>query len=320
MKKLLLMAAIVATSMAASAQDATELTFTASGNNFVYVGEMTQNTAYTVAGAEDLGISEWWIDPDFFAVNENGTFTFKALSGTYTLQADVANKGIRVWGMNDSENTGTLNADGTGYLWIIGSDCVGKPTYAQISGQSWWTDTDHALCLAPIKEKVYQISLEAGKQVNPEGVNFKFFGQAGWGTEFKGTASDHHISTDSDILKVGTDSSIDGNIVFADGVTSLNEGSTYVLTVDLTAGVADAKLTVEEQKESGIKSLHNGKNALKVEAIDGGLRVSAEAGTRVSIVTPAGAVKAQLLIDGEATIGGLSKGIYIVNGQKVVVR
>lgn len=320
MKKLLLLTALFATSMMANAQDATELTFTASGSDFVYVGAMTQNQAYTVAGAEALGISDWYIDPDFFTVNDNGTFTFKALSGTYTLQADVTNKGLRVWGMNDESSTGTLNADGTGYLWIIGSDCFGKPTYQQISGQSWWTDTNHALCLAPISEKVYQITFEAGKQLNPEGVNFKFFGQAGWGTEFKGTTNDYMLTTDSEIFKVGNTSDIDGNVVFADGVESLTVGNIYVFTVDLTAGVANGKLTVTEQTPTAIKSINPEANSLKVESIEGGLKVIADNGTKVSVVSPAGAVKAQAIVNGETTIGNLSKGLYIVNGQKVIVK
>lgn len=219
-----------------------------------YVGELTQNGVYEIQGSDKFATSSWYYDPDFFKNNGDGTYTFLALTGTYTIKADFTNNGFKIWGMADTENTGSLASDGTGYLWIIGSDCICKPGYAQISGQGWWTDTDHALCMAPISSKVYQITLTIGKQLKASAgdINFKFFGQAGWGTEFKGTASDYHLSTDSSIFAVGDGTTTypgghdDGNIYLQNGVT-LTEGDTYVLTVDLTAGCSDGKLIVTKQ-------------------------------------------------------------------------
>jgi len=223
-------------------------------NANIYVGELTQNGVYEIQGSDEFAADSWYYDPDFFTNNGDGTYTFTALTGTYTIKADFQNKGFKIWGMADTENTGSLAEDGTGYLWIIGSDCIGKPGYAQISGQGWWTDTDHALCLAPISSKVYQITVTIGKQLKATAgdINFKFFGQAGWGTEFKGTASDHHLSTDSDIFAVGDGTTEyagghdDGNIYLRDGAT-LTEGDTYVITVDLSSGCSDGKLIVTKK-------------------------------------------------------------------------
>lgn len=230
------------------------ITLTDADGANVYVGEFTQNAVYEITGSDKFAEDSWYYDPDFFQKNADGTFTFLPMSGMYTLKADFTNGGFRVWQMADTENTATLSADGSGALWVIGSDCICKPTYAQISGQGWWTDTDHALCLAPIKDKVYQITLTIGKQLQADGsnLNFKFFGQAGWGIEFKGTGGSYYLTTESDVFAVGDGTTEyqgghdDGNIYLRPGVT-LKDGDTYVLTVDLTAGTDKAKLIVEKK-------------------------------------------------------------------------
>lgn len=230
------------------------ITLTDADGANVYVGEFTQNTVYEITGSDKFAEDSWYYDPDFFQKNADGTFTFLPMSGMYTLKADFTNGGFRVWQMADTENTATLSADGSGALWVIGSDCICKPTYAQISGQGWWTDTDHALCLAPIKDKVYQITLTIGKQLQADGsnLNFKFFGQAGWGIEFKGSGGTYYLTTDSNIFAVGDGTTEyqgghdDGNIYLRPGVT-LTDGDTYVFTVDLTEGTDKGKLIVEKK-------------------------------------------------------------------------
>lgn len=230
------------------------ITLTDADGANVYVGEFTQNAVYEITGSDKFAEDSWYYDPDFFQKNADGTFTFLPMSGMYTLKADFTNGGFRVWQMADTENTATLSADGSGALWVIGSDCICKPTYAQISGQGWWTDTDHALCLAPIKDKVYQITLTIGKQLQADGsnLNFKFFGQAGWGIEFKGSGGTYYLTIDSNLFAVGDGTTEyqgghdDGNIYLRPGVT-LTDGDTYVFTVDLTAGTDKGKLIVEKK-------------------------------------------------------------------------
>lgn len=230
------------------------ITLTDAEDANIYVGELTQNGVYEITGSDKFAADSWYYDPDFFQKNSDGTFTFTAMSGLYTVKADFTNNGFKIWKMADTENTATLAADGSGALWVIGSDCICKPTYAQITGQGWWTDTDHALCLAPVKDKVYQLTLTVGKQLQADGknLNFKFFGQAGWGIEFKGTGGSYYLTTESDVFAVGDGTTEyqgghdDGNIYLRPGVT-LKDGDTYVLTVDLTAGTDKAKLIVEKK-------------------------------------------------------------------------
>src|SRR6185312_523396 len=89
----------------------------------------------------------------------------------------------------------SLQADGTGAVWIIGEG-IGKPS---LSSNTVGWNTDNALCLAPIGDKKYQITVVAGTTINAEDINFKFFHQKGWGGEFKSPG----ISTTSDVVFIG---------------------------------------------------------------------------------------------------------------------
>lgn len=213
-----------------------------------YDGEFVQGRNYEFVGLDELKTPDWFYDPDFFTDNGNGTYKFNAITGTYHVKANLKRHGFQVWATKADKSTEKLSADGTGAVWIIGDDGIGKPAYSFIAGQGWWTDTDHALCLAQVKDRVYQITLTVGKQLRAGSINFKFFGQAGWGTEFKGSDSDYHVSSTSDIFKVGTgaDGHDNGNL-YLSSKTAIADGETYVLTLDLTAGVANGVLSVTKK-------------------------------------------------------------------------
>ena len=134
-----------------------------------------------------------------------------------------------------------MNPDGTGAIWILGDAIFGKPDFTQAQG--WWTGTDYSLCMSPIAPKIYQLTLTVGKQLKAgSDVNFKFFGQPGWGIEFK-AAGDYAISTSNPWFRVNQS---DGNIRLNDGV-SIHDGETYVFNVDCTKGVNAAVLTVTKK-------------------------------------------------------------------------
>ena len=167
------------------------------------------------------------------------------MTGTYTIKAVFAENGFRIFA-GDTKDPAKLNADGTGAVWIIGDAIFGKPTF--VHAQGWWTDTDHALCMAPVADKIYQVTLTVGKQLKAgKSVNFKFFGQAGWGVEFKGTAGSHWLKTASATFLIGDGNGHDnGNIYLADGA-ELVDGETYVLTIDCSKGMVPATLSVEKK-------------------------------------------------------------------------
>ena len=98
-------------------------------------------------------------------------FTFNAYSGKYRIIADTKLQYFRVYKLNGS-SPATLNEDGTGAVWIIGEG-IGHPSLSNAVG---WT-TEKALCMAPVGEKTYQVTVVGGKTVAVDAINFKFFGQ-----------------------------------------------------------------------------------------------------------------------------------------------
>ncbi len=105
-------------------------------------------------------------------------------------------------------------------------------------------NTDKALCLVPLGNKKYQITVKAGESINSDNINFKFFHQKGWGGEFGGT----DVTTSNDIVFVGDGKNgrDSGNLGIKTGKV-LEAGKTYVFTLDLTAGNKKAVLTVESK-------------------------------------------------------------------------
>jgi hypothetical protein len=190
--------------------------------------------------------NEWYVDPDFLKDNGDGTYTFLCISGQYAIKAYTDYQYVQVYPVNDEGKPATMQADGTGSIWVIGSDCVNKPFLTSANNKGWWTDPDWDQCMAPIAKGVYRITLTVGQQLAATGVNFKFFGQPTWGLEFNGQGGDYHLDSDNDWFRINAADSDNGNIFLKDGVT-LTEGDTFVFTIDLTAGVANGVLTVEKK-------------------------------------------------------------------------
>lgn len=109
----------------------------------------------------------------------------------YTIAASYDYKCFRIWAMNGA-NPASLNDDGTGAVWIIGACTFNKPAFLPLyqNNINWWTGVQYDVCMAQVKNKVYQVTMTVDKQLyhDPTTINFKFFGQAGWGTEFKDQA------------------------------------------------------------------------------------------------------------------------------------
>lgn len=119
---------------------------------------------------------------------------------------------------------------------------MNKPTWKAIN-HGWWTGVDVDVAMAPIADKVYQVTLTIGQQLNAKDINFKFFGQPNWGVEFGKAGSDHYLVTENPYFKVQEK---DGNIAIADDAT-IKDGETYVFTIDCSAGMKPAKLKVAKQ-------------------------------------------------------------------------
>lgn len=200
---------------------------------------LSQGQTITPEGFSSFG--DWWIDSDWFKRNDDGSLTFTAMGGNYRLIADQKLQYFRVETLLNGQPA-SLQADGTGALWVIGAD-FGKPGVG--SNETGWT-TEKAVCMAPVADKVYQMTLVGGKTVKTTSTNFKFYGDAmSWGNEFK----HDRLTSASNLIGVGDgDGHDDGNLYLLDGVT-LKDNVIYVFRVDFTAGVDKGVLTVTEEGE-----------------------------------------------------------------------
>ena len=205
----------------------TATTMTDSGN-YQAVVSLTKGGTIEFTGYEQ-GFADWNLDPDYIEGTDNpNVFTFLPMDGLYKITLDMANKYFLFEAMKSQTEYATLNADGTGAVWLIGGTCVGKPTLAQ--GASWSPEAA-GYSLAQVEKGIHQITLVAGVQLTTKDVDFKFFHQKTWGGEFGGGT----ITTDSPLLTVGES---DGNIHLAEGV-ELENGGVYRFTVDLTNTTVD---------------------------------------------------------------------------------
>ncbi|TCO09709.1 DUF5125 domain-containing protein [Natronoflexus pectinivorans] len=197
---------------------------------------LDQNQDIELGGIAD--IEEWWIDEDFFTLNSDNTLTFLPVSGRYRVTANFNRRYFIVEAMTGN-NLSTLQADGGGAIWIIGTD-IGKPS---LSNEVGW-NTDKALCMAQVSPNVYQVTVVAGESMNNESINFKFFHQKGWGGEFSNTT----LTTESDIIFVGDGENgrDPGNLGLMEGVI-LPSGNTYVITIDVNEGIENAVMYVTEK-------------------------------------------------------------------------
>ena len=197
-----------------------------SAGNYEAVLNLKQNSDFIVSGYDELG--GWTIDSDYID-GENGRYTFLPVDGLYKVTMEPENKFFRFERMQNETALATLNDDKTGAVWLIGAETVGKPTTAQ--GASWNPEAG-GLCMAQIEPGKFQITLEAGKQLSVDNVDFKFFYQKTWGGEFKSA----NITTGSSLFTIGAAG--DGNIGLA-AFKTLETGRKYTFIVDL----ADAELS-----------------------------------------------------------------------------
>ena len=109
----------------------TILDFADSDEGKTWVGDIKQGTTCNLTINGNNLPDDWYYDSDWFQKEEDGSYTFKAITGRYTVQADFTHKSFRIWTMNGSEPM-SLNGDGTGALWIIGNEGVNKPTWEAV--------------------------------------------------------------------------------------------------------------------------------------------------------------------------------------------
>ncbi len=244
------------------------------GNNYYFDATLAQGSEFTIGNTSvlDMDIDNAYVD-EFAATNQgNGKFKFNAISGNYAILVMPTMNYVKIF-PGTYDNPGTFTNDKA--LWIIGSD-IGQPTKAQ-NNSNWSASLMNSIPVAQVSENVYKIAFTYGQELT--GINFKFFGQYGWGTEFHGEdlsmePNDYfYINTPqgdwvydengNEIYQRGAD---DGNI-FGAGAP-LGKGDKVTFTIDLNGFVAGdpvndivavpGKVTVEYSASSAPKPTFNG--------------------------------------------------------------
>lgn len=213
-------------------------------NNWYVDMELKQGQEIQITGLKSDYVN-YWIDPSFFQIKKNTNskvLKFRAMDGKYKVTVNKSLKYFKVERMNGTNLASFDSNTGKGTLWVLGGGGVGKPSFAA-NGVSW--DPGKGFCVASLSENKYQVIFEAGRTINPNDVNYKFFGQKGWGFEV-GHAL---ITTTSPFFKINNASNDDGNIF--SGTESLKNGKFYILTIDMPSNFpgAPSVLTVEEVNE-----------------------------------------------------------------------
>lgn len=201
-------------------------------DNSYYEGTVTlsQGDYLNVNGLS--GLDEYYADPDYFIFDEDANdFKVNVISSDYKVKINKASKTISAIMMYGGEEA---TFDNGGAIWLMGWG-VASPS---MDSQFGW-NPGAAYCMTQIAPNVYQFTGVAGPEkgssvgmrIRTDYLSFKFFLQDGWGGELSGDNALTLTEGASSLLK---DS---GNLELADGV-NLEEGATYRITVDLTAGVA----------------------------------------------------------------------------------
>lgn len=189
---------------------------------------MTQHQTIAISGIDNL--QDYWINPDYFTYQE-GALQFIPVDGDYKITINTVQQFFAINRVNGNADA-VLNDDGTGAIWMMGWG-VGSPS---LDNQFGWTP-GAAYCMPEVSPKVYRFTAVAGpengsslgQRIRFDYLSCKFFFQNGWGGEFTGG----HALT----IASGSEAYIadNGNIELAAGV-QLEQGATYIMTVDLSKG------------------------------------------------------------------------------------
>ena len=234
-------------------------------NNYYVTGTFSKGQTLSVEGIPN--IDEWYIDPDFFKLTDNGELEFQSAVGEYKITASFQYNCFIVDAIaGDADTYPEFQDDGTGMLWVKGTD-LGKPSF---SSNPIGFGEKNSLCMSKVSDKVYQITLVAGENIKTDKIDFKFFYcKDRWGGELK----DGRLTTNSDLVFVGEGKEVNGadngNLALKEGVT-LEPNGIYVFTVDASAGKENSVLTVEYKGQQPVKpkKIFIGESQMEMQSSD----------------------------------------------------
>lgn len=205
--------------------------------------DIKKGDAINVSG-QISGLEKWYMDPDYLKLSNTG-LKFNAASGKYMVFIDLELKYAYFKRMKDAENKAEI-ADHA--LWMMGWG-IGTPVLAN---QFKFTPGT-AFCMAEVDNMVFRITgiavsandkFKFGGRFCAEKLSIKYFGQDGWGAEcgkiFNKATEVKFTPEAAKLLKLTNTN----NIELKDNI-KLEEGATYVLTIDLSKANSNGIETID---------------------------------------------------------------------------
>lgn len=263
------------------------VTMQSSGDWYYADVNLNQFATYQFKNVAEVNIDEAYTDVCFASHEGDGKFKFNAVDGNYCVMLNTVQNYVKIF-PGTHANPASI-ADGG--LWIIGEG-FGRPS---VNGNApgWNTGLEKDFPVAQTAPGIYQMDLTCDIEMWDNWCNFKFFGQPGWGIEFKPYEEYSLVAEEGSYLYVNGQTEGDegdyGNIKFADGM-SFTKGEPVYIVLDFTAGFNAGVL---KSSTSPI--------------VDGIQNVSAPS-TSNSIYN----------LNGVRVNNTNQHGIYIVNGKKII--
>lgn len=214
---------------------------------------LKQGSDYAFDGISD----DYYVSPSFFSITADGKYRFKAVSGSYLVEAKDNNgvKYLQVRSCNADGSLATLQADGTGTIYIIGLG-IGLPSATE--NEVGW-EPANGISMAQTSPKHYELTGVIGKEFS-QNIEFQFYGQAQWYPKLCGSeGQDYHVTSKSDLIGIGLGKDVDGHddgtLYYKNGA-NVQAGDSLTISLDCSNGVANVVLTTTVgNKLTGIRTL-----------------------------------------------------------------
>lgn len=183
--------------------------FEGSGNVFTVEADFKKDDIIKISGMKKE-YPEYWTNPTWFdqVKEDNLLLHFRGRDGKYKL---TLHKGLKAIMMEQLENTSSSGTQNATAMWVIGNDNIGFPSYAQ-NAINW--NTDRAFNLVPLTDTKYELIMLVGTNIS--NVNFKLFGQKGWGLEWVGPGA-YALNEGANFIKYANDGNFNAKETWKSG-------------------------------------------------------------------------------------------------------
>lgn len=236
----------------------TTLSQSSSGVHSAYMQLTQNNVAEITVNGYPVDLVDWFYDPCYLRVaSGEKSFRLNVVTGYYRIELNGNEGYVRCQRVKSDGSNPTIK-DGHG-LWLMG-----KTDIAELRLSSPIGDTEGSFyCLAEVENMKFRFkgktSKRDGSDVSTKGIrmnvhqlNFKYFGQNGWGWEIGNIKEDNKWAK-PDYSKVvfttegGKFIHLDSGEIWS--YVTLEENATYVFTIDLSTTATDGIERIDFYKE-----------------------------------------------------------------------